>query len=238
MNKGDLRQFIKDELSTIGNGTGNDPFFTNIILDRFINRAVKWVSDQHFWNETEKSMRRNTTAGQEYYTIPEKFKPISIKRIQLDTNNYKIIKWDDYQNIQNIYGDGGYTRDILGIYSDKLFLNPKPKTDGVNNLTIWGQEVPTDMVADSDTHPFTRTPRLEQAVLEYALYLCYRKKRGKFKSDGEASLKKALIEVQMEWSEQKKQRSYEDSVTTTQFEHIDFLSIDNDSRRTDGRFTL
>jgi hypothetical protein len=236
MNLGQIRQFIKYQLSTLNNGSGSDPFLTDTIIDSFINRGIKWVEDQHFWVETQRAMKRDSEANKEDYTIPEKFKARSIKQIQYNSKAYSKTEWSDYLLIKEDYGDDGYTKPVFGVYGDKYFLNPMPKADGVKDILVWGQTISSDLASDSDTHLFNRTPNLENAVIEYALHLCYRKKRGQFKQDSVNALNIAQSLVDREWEEQKRQRADEKSEMVAMFEHRDFLDGDANSSERIGNF--
>jgi len=181
MNRGDFRQLIKDELSIT---MTNDPFMTNDILNRFINRALHWLEDQHAWVQTQRGMKRDSEANKEDYS-----------------------------------------------YEDKYFLNPMPTADGVKDIFVWGQVLADDMTDDAHTHPFTRSPRLEQAMFEYTLHLCYRKMRGSYKTDSEKAYKLAKKYSDEEWDEQKRQRTNEKTEVVDAFEHVDFLNVNGDTQR-------
>ena len=228
MNRGDFRQLIKDELSIT---MTNDPFMTNDILNRFINRALHWLEDQHAWVQTQRGMKRDSEANKEDYSIPVKFKDRSIELIEFANKVYTRVSWRDYRKIKREYGDNGYTKPVVGVYEDKYFLNPMPTADGVKDIFVWGQVLADDMTDDAHTHPFTRSPRLEQAMFEYTLHLCYRKMRGSYKTDSEKAYKLAKKYSDEEWDEQKRQRTNEKTEVVDAFEHVDFLNVNGDTQR-------
>lgn len=233
MNLLDFRTIVKD---TLGVTSNSDQLFPTATLNRYINKAVGYVQDSHNWVQSQKSMKRNSVANKEDYSIPTEFKDRTIEYLEFNDKLYTKVKWLDYLKIKKDYGNGGYSKPVFGVFEDKFFLNPMPSADGVADIIIWGQKNHTTMSADADVHDFVRVPRLEEAIIEQTLYYCFRKLRGSFFTEAQRAKKLAEDMIEMEWQEQKRQRAKEQTVEVEMFEHIDFLNVGKQTRN--GTFDI
>ncbi len=169
-----MQTAVKDDLSVNSN---YDNFYTLVYIKRIINRMLKLVAGLHPFPHTERALLRSTEANQEWYNNPEDFKTDSIFRLEIDGDSYIPLNWQDYQKYKTDYGESA-TKKYFTTFRNKYFISPTPTADGGNNISIWGQEVPEDMVDDSDVSPFEGEPILEEEVVELAIATCLMKGRG------------------------------------------------------------
>jgi hypothetical protein len=233
MNRGEHRQALIDALSLEEtSGSSNDPLFTDTILDRFINRAVKWVSNLHDWQQTQKAVKRDAEASQEFYNYPENFKTDSLYRLTVDGKVLKQVLFEEYENYkENNSGD----KLLWADWKRRFFLNPIPSADGVKNIKLWGHQIPADMTADADENPFNDEQLLEEAIHARALALCYTKKGGSFRKEARELTTEALTYAETSFDRQLDKQSHYQTEEAEMFEHTDFLN-EQGSRTKRGSF--
>lgn len=220
MNFGDHKTALLDDLSV----ESTDQFYPSAMLGRFVNRAVKWYANLYNWQETQRAVKRDSKANQEYYNYPENFKRDSIEFLHLDGERYKKIRFEEYEEYKEIY-PGNTTEKLWADYRNRYFIHPAPSADGVKNIKIWGHEVPDELSNDSDDHPFTDQSLAEEAIHLYALGLALRKARGSFFEKGRALQGEALALAQIAWDNQQADQADYQSQTAEAFRHTDFLQI-------------
>lgn len=223
MNRGDHRQALIDTMSlTESSGSSLDPMFTDAVLNRFINRAIKWVSNLHNWQQTQKAVMRGSDVDQEFYNYPEDFKTDSIYRLTLDGEVRKKLLFEEYENYKE---NNGGSKKLWADWRRRYFINGTI-ADGTANIKIWGHEIPADLGDDTTDHPFVDEQLLEEAIQEKALALCYIKKGGSFRSEAREVEKGALLKVEQSFDEQLDLQSQYKTEDAEMFEHTDFLNED------------
>jgi len=219
---GDQRQALQDDLSA----ETTDIFYTETILDRYINRAHRAIANLYPWQETQRALKRSTIGGQEYLSYPENLRTDSVFLVRVDGQEYKILTFRDYQRHQELYPSNQDKR--VSDWRRKLFIHPTPATDGNGNVEVWGHEVPDLLVEDTDTIVFAHQSTLEEAINMYAKGLAYMKAKGTFFDRGKGLMGDALSMAQNEWRTQQKRQAEYKTENTEQWEHIDLMDEGGD----------
>jgi len=230
MDLGEHRQALIDELSlNESSGSSLDPLFTDELLNRFINRSIKWVSNQHNWQQTQKAVKRDAEANQEFYNYPENFKTDSLYILTVDDEKYKQLLFTEYEDYKELRRG---SKKLWADWRRRYFISPIVSADGVKNIKIWGHEIPDTLSADTDTHPFNDEELLEEAIHLRAMALCYRKKEGSFTSEAREATKEALAYVERAMDTQLDDQSRYKTETAEEFQHTDLLREPAGNRRT------
>lgn len=169
----EMQTAVYDDLSV----SSTDTFYTVAYVKRAVNRAMRIVAGLHPWPHTERAMKRSSEANKEWYNIPENFKNDSIYLLSLDGEYYTILNWKDYLKYKDEQGANASEK-YASTFRNRYFINPTPSADGSNNISIWGQEIPDDMVDDSDVSAFNGEAEIEEQIVEIAIAFCLMKGRG------------------------------------------------------------
>ncbi len=230
MNLGEHRQAIIDDLSIEASDAFYDAGGDYALIDRFVNRGVKFIANMFNWQETQRAVKRDSIAGQAYYNYPENYKNDSIDYISLDGTKYRKVNFREWQEyVDENPNDTG--NKIMADFRRRYFLHPAPTTDGDKNIKLWGHEIPDDLSDSADEHPFTGQSLLEEAIHLYALGLCLRKARGTFFDKGRKLQLEAAQLAQLAFDNQLDAQADYQSETAEAFEHTDFLDVDGATRR-------
>lgn len=224
MTNADLKTAIRDDLSI---STG-DAFYADAYVQRIANRAVRWFSALHPWQQTQYAYYRDSVVAQEYYNYPEKFRTDSIFKLKFNGEDYDRILFSEYLKYQE--EPAGSANDK--IYSDfrrQFFIHPAPTT--VAEITVFGHLIPDDMSADADTHPFVGEQDPEEAILKYAIGLALKKGRGTLYDKGVAEINAAKSIADAIWEMQKKEQSKYQTKDIKMFDFIEILPPNGGERR-------
>lgn len=220
MNLGDHRTALLDDLSV----ESTDTFYTTAILNRFINRAVRAISNLFNWQQTRRAQYLDVTlagdATDEYWDIPTNFKTNSINKVYYNGEEYDPLTWEEYLKFK-LDNPNNTTERRFSEYRRRVFLNPIPTTAA--ELLVWGHEIPDNMSSDSDTHPFADEQTLEEAINEYALGLTLRKGRGSHYERGKQLMADAYTKATIAFDRQTDELATYETEQAEMFEHTDFL---------------
>lgn len=230
MTLGEHRQAILDDLSIESGDAFFDAGGDYALIDRFINRAVKFIANMYNWQETQRGVKRDSIADQAYYNYPENWKTDSIEYISVDGVKYRKLLFREWQEYVDEYPNDS-TEKIMADYRRRYFLHPAPTANGDKNIKLWGHEIPDDLTTDTDEHPFTDQSLLEEAIHLYTLGLCLRKARGSFFARGRELQGEAVQLAQLAWDNQLSDQADYQSQTAEVFEHTDFLDVEGRTRR-------
>ena len=156
--------------------TTTDPFYTLVMIKRYINRAKNRVEGAHNWPHLERSMKRDSEAS-EYYNYPENWKQDSIYKLKFDDDDYTKVRFSDYLKHQE---DDG-TDEIFSDFRNRFFIHPAPTSVITHGIEIWGQEYSADLSGDSDTTPFTLEREIEEIICNVARGMVVQKDKSKRK---------------------------------------------------------
>lgn len=240
MNLGDHRQAILDELSK----TSSDTFHTTAILNRFINRAVQWAANLKNWQQTQIVRKQALTLvgdeTDEYWDYPSNFKTDSIYRIAVGTGTiasdqkYRPLVWEEYLDHKET---DPTSEKIWADHRRQVFIYPV--VTGAPVLSLWGHEIPAQLVADANEHPFTGEQLIEEAINAYALSLALIKMRGSYIEQGNKKKAEAIALIAQAWDQQRKEQAKKQTLNAEAWEHTDFLNQRAGNRSTRrGSFNL
>lgn len=233
MNLGNYRQAIQDTLTK----TSSDTFHTTAILNRFINRAAEFTAKYKPWEQTQHVWKLTPTlAGDEtdeYWDYPEDCITDSIYRLAVGTGTiasdvrYKPLTWEEYLDHKEDYNT-----------SDKIWTDHRrqyfiyPIITGSPIVSVWGQQLPAAMTADTDDTPFTDDAVLEEATLAFAEALALIKMRGSYIAQGKERKAEAIAMLNQAWDQQRKRQAVKKTEHAEIWEHTDLMS-----RRAGDRIT-
>lgn len=220
---GDIRQALEDDLSV----ETTDVFYTQALLNRYINRAYKAIANLYPWQETQRGLKRNTEAGVEYVTYPDNLRTDSVNLITVDGEEYKLITFREYERHKEEYPNS--TKKLAADFRRKLFIHPTPTTTGDGNIKVWGHEVPDELTEDATQHVFAYQSVLEEAIYMYALGLALMKGRGSHYERGKVMLGDAFTMARNEWTSQQRRQAEYRTEDTQMWENYDLL---NETTRT------
>lgn len=222
---GDIRQALEDDLSV----ETTDVFYTQALLNRYINRAYKAIANLYPWQETQRALKRDTIANQEYVTYPDNLKTDSVNYITVDGEEHKLISFRDYQRFKEEHPNS--TKKLASDYRRKLFIHPTPTTNGNGNINVWGNEVPDELSGDSAQHIFAYQSVLEEAIYMYALGLALMKGRGSHYERGKTMLGDAFTMARNEWTSQRRRQAEYRTENAQMWEAYDYLDETGRTKR-------
>lgn len=226
---GDQRQALLDDLSV----ESTDVFYTTAVLNRFINRAHRTIANLYPWQETQRGLKRDSIAGQEYLTYPENLRTDSVFLFKIDGEEHKLVTFREYERFKEEQPTN--TKKLVTDWRRKLFIHPTPTTNGDGNVQIWGNEVPDELTDDADTIVFSHQSVLEEAIYMYALGLALMKGRGTQYERGKALLGDAITLAKNEWASQRKRQAEYKTETTVMWERYDLLNENTSTKRASFR---
>jgi len=144
--KGDI---INDILVQLGVST-TVAFFTDQILDDWVDKAHVWAAGTHKWPFTEG--RINTTyvadASLEVgFNYPEGWKPDSIRLLQVGGERFTKVNFQSYQRFREDFPND--SKKIFSEHGRLYFINPNADVSGTT--TLWGQFTPAALAETDNT---------------------------------------------------------------------------------------
>lgn len=219
MTRSEHRQAILDEVSL----ESTDTFLTTAILNRYYDRAVRWLGGLKNWQQTQIAKKQTlTTVGDEtdeYWDYPTNFKTDSIYRLEINGERYKPLTFEEYLNFKE--DDNTSTKKVFTDHRRQLFIYPTVSNADV--LSIWGHEIPALATGDSSTHPWENEQLLEEAINRYMLGLVFKKQQGSFYEKGKALHAEALALALQAWEQQQKSQAIKKTENAEAWEHVDFM---------------
>jgi hypothetical protein len=216
MNFGGIKTAIRDDLSI---ATG-DSFFSDAYIARVANRAIKWAANFHNWEETQRAVKRDSEADQEYYNYLENFKRDSIFKLTYNGDDFKKVRFRDYLKYQEDNPSG--TDKIFADYRNRYFINGTI-AEIVGGIVIWGHEIPSDYSDDADETPFQNQADIEEAIVKYGVGLAMKKARGSDYSRGKAEILEAITLLGIARKAQLKRQADYKTKNNQMFNRIDIV---------------
>lgn len=166
-----LQYEIKDDIVVQLGVSTSVAFYTDTILDKWIEKSYKWASGYKKWPFTEGRINTtyviDNTSIEVGFNYPEGWKPDSIRLLQVGGKRFKKINFYKYQEFRE-----DFNSDKEKIFSDfgrLYFINPQADVSGTT--TLWGQYTPlidsTDLTVFSDAAEEGNEAIIEE-VLSYA----------------------------------------------------------------------
>lgn len=149
-------------------------FFTDTILNTWIDKAHKWAAGYKKWPYTEGRVSTTyvadtTEAG---FTYPEGWKADSIRLLQVGGKRFDKKNFYKYQEFREDYPDD--SEKYFSDFGRSYYINPKADASGTT--TLWGQYTPATLDATDPTAETVFTNFAEEGneaiseeVVSYAL---------------------------------------------------------------------
>ena len=172
-----------------------------------LNRAYQKIGAFFKWPALEDSKKTSSEADVDYYDAPTIWRPDSIWRLEVDGVMYgedgtgAPMAFEDY--IIWKADNPNSTLKKWTVQWLRYFISPTPSTNGVNNISIWGQENVATLANPTDTTIFSyNMPECNDAiVLEAGAIL---KKKGEDYKPGQMLSQEALQIIITSFSKIKK----------------------------------
>jgi hypothetical protein len=177
-------------------------FYTEAILDEWINIAYRWATGQKKWPFTEG--RISTTyaslttddAGELVGEYPEGWKHDSIRLLQIGGKRMQKLSFEDYMIYREEQSSG--EDKVYTDFSGRYYVNPNADVSGT--ILAWGQYTP-NILDTTDKSALTvfsnRDEDGNEAIVEEVL--SYAKKREKNFTESLAHHQKAVAILELMW---------------------------------------
>ena len=138
--KGDIINDILVQLSV----STTVAFYTDAILDDWVDKAHTWAAGRYKWPFTEGRINTTYVADATLevgFNYPEGWKPDSIRLLQVGGQRFKKLNFFNYQEFR-----ADFPNDSKKVYSDHgrlYFINPNADVSGTT--TLWGQFTPAPL---------------------------------------------------------------------------------------------
>lgn len=216
MNTGDIKSQVLVELGA----STTLAYYTDTILDNWIDRAHKYVAGFHKWPFTEGRVSTTYTSAEEN-SYPEGWKSDSIRIMQIGGKRIEKIAYNDYLIFRE--DNATATDKVFSDYGLLYYVNPNI---GISGTTVlYGQYTPATLDATDPTTLTLFSNRAEEcnyAIIEEVLsYAKFREQK-----DNEAQLKheKAIEMLEGVWKKiQQEQFAYE-TKNRSMFKRIDVVN--------------
>ena len=191
----DLIGAVQDDVTINDNST----LFPLPLVKRAINRAKRKTEGLFRWPPLEDALKISGEAGEFYYDYPERWRPDSIWKIVVDSEDYgKPLAFEDYlYEKENSIPSG---KDYFWANQWKrFFIYPTPTADGTENIDIFGIKSTVDLVADGDETIFSYSmPEVNEAIVLEAVKIL--KSKGEEQQSGEMLSAEAKAMIALAWS--------------------------------------
>lgn len=197
-----LQTTVQNEL-TVGSESTLFPLDT---VKLAINRAYRKAGASFRWPSLEDAKKTSTVQSQEYYDYPDTWRPDSIWKLTVDSEDYGdplVFKDYLYEKEEDIPSGATY---LWSNQWRRFFIYPTPTTNGSNNISIWGVKNVETLTNDADTTIFSYTmPECNEALVLEAVAIL----RSKGEDDKGAMFKSAQAQqiLTMSWMKIKQENA-------------------------------
>ena len=169
-----LGDIISEVVVRLGTDT-TVAFYTDAILERWIDQAHRWGAGYHKWPFTEGKVSTTFTTTPEAKLYPEGWRSDSIRLLQVGTDTpsrLQKLTFEDYQIYRENNNTG--TDRVYSDFAGEFYINPNVDLSGTT--TLWGQYMPAPLTGDT---VFTgREDEGNEAIInEVMSYAMYREKK-------------------------------------------------------------
>ena len=162
---------IKDDIIIQLGVSTSVGFYTDAILDDWIDKAYKWSSSYKKWPFTEGRVTTTYVADdtdiEVGFNYPEGWKPDSIRMLRVGGKRFRKVNFYKYQEFRE--DNSSDQEKIFTDHGRLYFINPQADVSGTT--TLWGQFTPlidtTDLTIFSDTAEEGNEAIIEE-VISYA----------------------------------------------------------------------
>lgn len=195
-------------------------YFTDTIVDNYIEKAYKWAAATKKWPFTEGRVSTTYVSGQEEWVYPEGWKPDSIRMLQVGGKRFQKVNFYKYQGFREDFTSD--TREIFTDFGGLYYINPKADASGT--IVLYGQYTPILDVTDTTAETVFSGPAEEgnEAIVEEVLSYALRKEK---KYNESAAHHENAVRVLTEiWDRIKdEQFGYQDTAGDGMFKRFDVL---------------
>lgn len=142
---------IKDDILIQLGVSTTIAFYTDTILEDWIDKAHIWAAGHKKWPFTEGRINTtyvaDNTSIEVGFNYPEGWKPDSIRLLQVGGKRFKKVNFYKYQEFRE-----DFNSDKNKIFSDHgrlYFINPQADVSGTT--TLWGQFTPAELAKSDNT---------------------------------------------------------------------------------------
>lgn len=205
-----------------------------------LNRAYKKIAGLYRWEGTGDAKTTGTEAGLEYYEYPPEWRDNSVRRLEVDGEQWgeepdgSPMTFEDYQIWRANPDNEGSTEKVWSNFDRKYFIYPVPTTTTVGNISIWGQEVVEELVANGDRTIFSRSmPEVNEAIVMEARAIL--KQKADVKISGDTMLSPDALQLAtVAWTKAKQDKATKEDKDQPMWDVPDFFGRNN-ARSTDRR---
>ena len=202
---------VQDDLTVDDNSTLYPP----ALIKRAVNRAYRKSAGLFTWPETEDAKKTSSVKNQEYYDYPKTWRSDTIGRLEMDDKQYgedpdgSPLTWADYLTWRRDTNNADSTDKKWANQKRRYFIYPVPTTNGSDNICIWGQVIPDELVEDGDITIFSHSmPEGNEAILLEAVAILKSKGENEKASEFRSTEAKQILIVA--WGKiQREQGKYE-----------------------------
>lgn len=214
MNTGEIKTQVLVELGV----STSTAYYTDTIIDNWIDRAHKFAAGTHKWPSTEGRVS-TTYASTEENDYPEGWKSDSIRLMQIGGKRFIKLNFHDYQAFRE---DNASASDkVFSDYGRIYYVNPN---SGVSGTTIlYGQYTPAKLDATDPTQytVFSASEEGDYAIIEEVI--SYAKIREKKAQEAQLHHDRSMGILEGLWRKiQQEQYAYQ-TKNNSMFKRIDVL---------------
>lgn len=151
-------------------------FYSETILNDWIDEAHLWASAAHKWPFTEGRSSTTWVSGTEEYTYPEGWKSDSIRYMMLGTKRLTKLNFADYQQFRE--DQSSSDERVYSDFGNLYYINPNVDSSGT--ITAYGQYVPAEFDWTDNTAVTVFSNREEEgntAIMEEVLSYAYTREK-------------------------------------------------------------
>jgi len=200
-------------------GNTSIAFYTDDIMNDFLNQAHRFASGYHKWPFTEGRVSTTYTTAEEWNF--EGYRADTFRMIQVGGKMYEKKNFRDYQIYleENPQGEDR----IYSDYGRTLFINPY--AGGSGTLVAYGQYTPAELDTSVQTTETVFAPTEEEgneAIVN--LMISYAKDREKDVNGANNYYNKALVILDSLWNKHQQEQFAYQTHNTGMFKRIDVLN--------------
>jgi len=219
---------IKDDIIIQLGVSTSVGFYTDAILDDWIDKAHKWSAAYKKWPMTEGRVTTtyvaDSTSVEVGFNYPEGWKADSIRLLQVGGARFKKLNFGKYQEFREDWPND--QRKVFSDFGALYFINPRADVSGTT--TLWGQFTPATLDATDNTAVTIFSDFAEEgneAIIEEVI--SYAKKKEKKLQESFAHHEKAKVILNEIWERIKdEQFGYQVVEDEGLFKRIDIVEGD------------
>ena len=218
----------RDDLKTqilVRGGWSTSVTVSEANLNTLINRAYNFVTGYHKWPDTEgKVSTTYSTAvlndmGDVVLPYPERWKPDSIRILQIGGKRLEKITLEDYQIFRE--DQSSSTDRVFSDYGLEYYINPNADVSG--SVVVWGQFSPIILSDETDLTVFDdNSTEADDAIIDMTMSFIY--ERLKEVNEAKSKTQEARIKIEELWKRVSDEQFNYKTKNRGIFQRIDILN--------------